>query len=202
MNELDVYPWTGHAGIVGNQHHPWQDRDTILSYFGRVEGEAKERYRRFVEEGIALGRRPDLTGGGLLRSQGGWAEVVSMRRRHERAAADGRILGSGPFVETVLAEAEEERNNALRVRTAIPDLGALAALIGCKENVSVPDLLSGSRRRRVARVRRILCAIAVKRLLHTGSSVARFLGVSTSLVNRMANDEEGIDLNGYLESSL
>jgi hypothetical protein len=57
-----------------------------------------------------MGKRAELTGGGLLRSQGGWAEVASMRRRHEPAAFDARILGSGAFVGTVLAEAEQKKN--------------------------------------------------------------------------------------------
>ena len=126
MNELDVYPWTGHAVIMGKERRPWQDRDAILALFGNVEGQARKRYRQFVEEGLAMGKRADLTGGGLLRSQGGWAEVVSMRRRHEPAAFDDRILGSGAFVGTVLAEAEQKKNDALRFRAAIPDLAALA----------------------------------------------------------------------------
>ena len=45
------------------------------------------------------------------------------------------------------------------------------------------------------------CQVAVRRLLYTGASVARFLGVSTSLVNRMANIEAA-DLDSYIESSL
>ncbi len=35
-------------------------------------GDAKRSYRRFVEEGAGQGHRSDLTGGGLIRSQGGW----------------------------------------------------------------------------------------------------------------------------------
>jgi hypothetical protein len=38
--------------------------------------------------------------------------------------------------------------------------------------------------------------------VHLKPSVARFLGVSASLVNRMANGEEGNDLDEYLKSSL
>jgi len=201
MNELDVYPWTGHAVIMGKECRPWQDRDAILALFGKVEGQARKRYRQFVEDGLAMGKRADLTGGGLLRSQGGWAEVVSMRRRHEPAAFDDRILGSGALVGTLLAEAEQKNNDALRFRAAIPDLAALAHLIAQKEGVSLSDLLSGARRRRVAQARRLLCQVAVKRLLYTGASVARFLGVSTSLVSRMANMEV-TDLDSYMESSL
>jgi chromosomal replication initiation ATPase DnaA len=110
-------------------------------------------------------------------------------------------LGSGAFVGTVLAQAEQKNNHALRFRAAIPDLAALAHLIAQKESVSFSDLLSGARKRRVAQARRLLCQIAVKRLLFTGASVARFLGVSTSLVSRMANMEIA-DLDSYIESSL
>lgn len=200
MNDLDAYPWTGHAAIVGRQPRPWQDKDRILSYFGNTEGEAKEQYRQFVEEGIAMGKRPDLTGGGLLRSQGGWANVVSMRRRREPEAGDDRILGSGTSVGAVLAE--QERSNAPRMRASIPDLPTLAQHIANKEGISLSDLLSGVRRRRVSQVRHLFCQIAVRRLFYSGASVARFLGVSTSLVNRMANAEEAVNLGFYLESSL
>jgi hypothetical protein len=84
----------------------------------------------------------------------------------------------------------------------IPDLGALADLIGRKENVSLTDFLSGRRTRRVARARRIFCQMAVTRLFHTGATVARFLGVTTSLVNRIAKNEEVTNLDVYLKSSL
>jgi hypothetical protein len=81
MNELDVYQWTGHAVIMGKERRPWQNRDAIFALFGKVEGQARKRYRRFVEDGLAMGKRADLTGGGLLRSQGGWAEVVSIETK-------------------------------------------------------------------------------------------------------------------------
>jgi hypothetical protein len=81
MNELDVYQWIGHAVIMGKERRPWQNRDAIFALFGKVEGQARKRYRRFVEDGLAMGKRADLTGGGLLRSQGGWAEVVSIETK-------------------------------------------------------------------------------------------------------------------------
>jgi hypothetical protein len=80
MDELDIYPWTGHAVIMGEHSHPWQDQDTVLAYFGTTERDARKRYRHFIEERILMGKRPDLTGGGLVRSAGGWAEVASLRQ--------------------------------------------------------------------------------------------------------------------------
>ena len=43
--------------------------------------------------------------------------------------------------------------------------------------------------RAVVGARKVFCHVAVKRLGYTGASVARFLGVTTSLVNRYASSE-------------
>jgi hypothetical protein len=51
--------------------------------------------------------RPDLVGGGLIRSVGSWSEVLSLRRAKERVFTDERILGRGDFVETILRGADE-----------------------------------------------------------------------------------------------
>ncbi|MFH1950066.1 MAG: hypothetical protein ABIL06_00465 [Pseudomonadota bacterium] len=53
----------------------------VLGYFGRTVGQAKKAYLNFMEEGIAQGRREDLTGGGLIRSVGGWAQVKQLKRQ-------------------------------------------------------------------------------------------------------------------------
>jgi len=37
----------------------WQSRDYVLSYFGRGRG-GRRNYLKFVEEGILLGRKPEL----------------------------------------------------------------------------------------------------------------------------------------------
>ena len=64
-------PWCGHAGILGRTRHPWQDRAYVLTWFGRTERGALRAYRAFLREGLPQGRRPELVGGGLLRSLGG-----------------------------------------------------------------------------------------------------------------------------------
>ena len=65
---------------MGRIKHEWQDRDYVLSWFGEKENKAKKAYRQYVKEDIALGRRPELVGGGLVCSLGGWSEVLSMHR--------------------------------------------------------------------------------------------------------------------------
>lgn len=81
LDELDAYPYSGHSVIMGRNRHKWQDREFVLRLFGDKEGRAKKEYRLFVEAGTDQGHRPDLIGGGLIRSQGGWSQVISMRIR-------------------------------------------------------------------------------------------------------------------------
>jgi len=49
-----------------------------------------------------------LIGGGLIRSQGGWANVKAMRRAKIFEKADERILGDGDFVLCYWANRELE----------------------------------------------------------------------------------------------
>ena len=44
---------------------------------------------------------------------------------------------------------------------------------------------------------KILCQVAVRKLGYTGASVARFLGMTTSSVNRMASLEEMTEFDAW-----
>ena len=68
LTALDRYPWSGHCAIMGKNRWEWQDCDYVLSWFGRSLKDAQTSYRRYVGQGIALGKRPELVGGGLVRS--------------------------------------------------------------------------------------------------------------------------------------
>ncbi len=99
LRALDRFPWTGHSALLGTVPRPWQETATILAQFGATRRRAVTAYRAFVAAGIAHGRRPELQGGGLLRSHGGWAAVTALRRGREAYQGDERILGSSDFVE-------------------------------------------------------------------------------------------------------
>ena len=104
LAQLDRHPWSGHAALVGRRTVPWQDTSTILRRFAPTQPRACARYRAFVAEGVGRGPRPELQGGGLVRSAGGWAVVGALRRGREHWMADERILGSSEFGESLLRE--------------------------------------------------------------------------------------------------
>src|SRR4030043_252548 len=79
LNELDAYPYSGHSVVMGKVKHGWQNTQEGLGMFGGSPGAARRSYRNFVKKGVAEGKRHDLTGGGLLRSAGGWEGVKALR---------------------------------------------------------------------------------------------------------------------------
>src|SRR5665647_2349785 len=69
LEELDLYPWSGHAVLLGHRPLAGQETAAILERFGQRITTARQNYRQFIAEGIKTGRREDLVGGGLKRSQ-------------------------------------------------------------------------------------------------------------------------------------
>jgi putative transposase len=54
-----------------------------------------------------MGRQPNLTGSGLVRSLGGWDEVKRRRKAGDWGNSDERILGDSDFVQAALAAGQE-----------------------------------------------------------------------------------------------
>ncbi len=79
LKQLDTYAFCGHSALMCKVKRSWQEVNEVLAWFAPKRRQAKKRYRSFLEKGIQLGRRKDLTGGGLLRSAGGWLNVKMLR---------------------------------------------------------------------------------------------------------------------------
>lgn len=185
LDELDVYPYSGHSVIIGKIGHKWQDRDYVLRLFNVKEGRAKKEYRIFVEAGIGQGHRPELVGGGLVRSQGGWSQVISMRRRREAEKSDERILGSGDFVERIVAEAEERQNRLLTGASALEKVDETIRSMCEEEGAKVTEMKGGSRRRQICQIRKSIARELIERYGIPMAIVARETGVTTAAISRM-----------------
>jgi len=91
----------------------------------------------------------------------------------------------------------KREKETLRLSRKVPDLATLAARIAKGEGIEESELRSGMRTKEVVRGRRIFCQLAVREMRYPGAEVARFLGVTTSSVNRLAVSEEVADLKKY-----
>jgi DNA-binding MarR family transcriptional regulator len=190
IEELDRYPWCGHGVLIGQTKWLFQDRDDVLSLFGKREGGARKAYRQYVEEGISQGKRPDLVGGGLIRSFGGWSAVLSMRRAGEETITDQRILGTNDFVERVLKESQRQYRTLLSLTQLKNEVLKVIDRKCGQEGVSVTELQMGSRRGQLSRIRSEIATELVKKHGVTLADLARELGISTSAISKILRRAE------------
>ena len=179
-------PWSGHSALCGTVPRPWQATPEILARFGATVGRARAAYRAFVAAGVAQGRRPDLQGGGLVRSAGGWAAVATLRRGREAYAADERVLGGADFVEELRAEVTQAARQRATLQARLPDLETLCARIARAAHLPTPALLGGGRARSVVGARDALAYVWVEVLGRSGRALAEALNVQPMSVYRAA----------------
>lgn len=184
LGELGSYPYSGHSVLLNRRKRAWQDREYVLRYFGQTEREAKKRYLTFVSKGIEEGSRPDLVGGGLLRSVGGWKGLMDLRDSGGRVRADERILGGSDFVERVLRESAEEWEKKSLLRQKGVNLEELLEKVASHFGVDSEDLKSGSKVANVSRARAALCYLGVRKFEFTSASISKALGISPSAVSK------------------
>ena len=186
LRGLARYPYCGHAALCGTRDVPWQTTEEVLARFGSVGKQARKRYRAFVVAGVGQGRRPDLQGGGLLRSVGGWQAVQALRRGRESYLADERILGSTAFVETLRQEAERLEDQRLRFRSRGLDLPTLLRRVAAAAHRAPGALTGGGRSRHVARARDGLAYLWIEVLGRSGQDLARALSLHPVSMYRAA----------------
>jgi REP element-mobilizing transposase RayT len=154
LRTLAHFPWTGHSTLLGTVPRPWQDTQTILAQFGPTLRRARATYRAFVAAGVPQGRRLEFQGGGLRRSQGGWAAVATLRRGREAYTSDERILGGSEFVEAVrqtVQRAESARAREGIAYLAIDGYGYPGVALREYLGVGAPSIAKAAQRGHAAR---------------------------------------------------
>ena len=181
LEYLDYYPWCGHAELLGKRPNTGLGCDAVLELFGGTLQAARQSYRQFLSDGLAMGNRPELIGGGLRRSQ------ALDQATDEHQDYDDRILGGGDFVKTL-------REDGLlgAVTPAQSGLMELQAAIEGYYQIPSQGLCRRGRLNAVAEARAVFCYRAVRQLHHSGAAVGRHLGIGPSSVTRSVQKGEEI----------
>lgn len=185
IEELDGYPFCGHRTIVGKTKHPWTGVEYILLQLGRTRRNGLAEYRKFMKEGVGLGTQPDLTGGGLLRSLGGWSQIIARRRTGKEEEGDERILGGGDFVHALLKETGDRELRQLKLRRSGRTIQKIIDEECKKAGISSQEVMNGVRRRAVSRLRSAIASRGRTELGLSSAEMARHLGVAASSISRL-----------------
>ena len=148
-------------------------------------GAGPEGLSRYVAEGINEGPRPELVGGGLARSLGGWPAVKSLRRPGERVLTDERILGTDDFVGRVSGEADHRTRHLFSSLLTGKQVEQIIAKSCKEEGISLQELQRGSRRGPIPRVRSHLAWKLARELGVSLAEIGRQSGVSTSAISQI-----------------
>jgi predicted ArsR family transcriptional regulator len=133
-----------------------------------------------------------LTGGGLIRSSGGWHAIKEFRRKGVHFKSDERLLGDSDFVDTVLKAADEMLDRKYRIQAEGWDFEAALSRVCELFNLTRSEVLSVSKQRKRAVARSVLAYWAVKELGMSASAVAEKLELSPSAASRCVQRGERI----------
>ena len=192
LRSLDRYPYAGHSVIMGRKENDWQDIDYVLAFFGRKIAVARRKYRAYVEEGIEQGRRPELVGGGLTRSLGGWAKAKTLPKGQRRVKGDERILGDSDFVLEVLEDCEQEFDRKYQLQSQGYDIEKVAGKVASIFKIKPQDIYSPGKYRQLVKARSLFCYWSVRQLGISATDVAKKLGLSQPAVSISVKRGENI----------
>jgi len=200
LRELERYPYSGHRILMGIEKSDWQDVDYVLRYFGSAFGVARRRYNAYVGKGVETGRRPELTGGGLIRSVGGWTRAKELAGTGIRLKGDERILGDSDFVLDVLDASKERFERKYRLKSQGFTLSRLAKRVSELLTVEPECIYAPGKYPKNVKARSLFCYWAVRELGVSATSLARKLGLTQPAVSisvkrgQAIADENGLQL--------
>ncbi len=177
----------------------YDDTEFILRRFGRRRANSKRHYRDFVCKGVEQGRRPELTGGGLIRSVGGWKALKALRKAKVYTKGDERILGDSEFVQQVLENADEQLERKYKLRAQGYDFDSVTERVGQLLQMPVTLVRAPGKNRQTARARSLLCYWAARECGMTMVYLSRKLGISPTAVSQSVVRGERIALENNLK---
>jgi putative transposase len=184
LSELDSYPWSGHGILIGKMKNSWQEKDFVLNQFSPDARKAVQIYYRFLGEGKEQGKREDLSGGGLVRSYGGWSRVISLRGKSDRLDHDPRILGKSEYVQEILQEASQDIRRQFKTGEKEPLISQAINRLCRQEGINELELRHGGQRKAVSKVRARLAFQLNREFGIPMAEIARAAGVSTSAITK------------------
>lgn len=197
--KLKYYFYTGHGSILGVYDREWQNVEYVLKFFGKEVKKAQRRYHEFVQKGVEIGPQPNLVGGGLIRSLGGWQQVGLLREKGNRIKGDERVLGSGEFVEKILKQCQEQKEQKMLMADKGYDYNWLLSKVAICFNIDKEKIIMrGKYKERVA-ARSVLCYWASRALGMSTVELSKELNISQPTVSQSMKRGEQIVVDRQLK---
>ncbi len=174
---LDNYPWSGHMVIMGKGIMEGQITDEILALFGKRKRKARAKYRQFIADGIAMGKRAELGGGRKM--------TKSALEELGEEPYDARVLGSGDFIREL-----QQRRELVADLPRTVEIGEIVTGVCHHFGIDAEILRRNNRSATIAVARGVICYLAVRRAGHSGVEVGKLLNLQRAGVSVAAERGE------------
>lgn len=192
VDQLDHFLYSGHGALMGAQQNDWQNTKDVLLRFSHDLKKARTGYHNFIIGGLSMGHRSDLTGGGLIRSSGGWEQVIARRREGLFQKSDERILGDDRFVNQALEEAQEWMEKKYSLKPSGIDMDAVVNRVCRLLNCDRTDIFTRGKLKNRVHARSLFCYWAARELGISQTELSRLLGISPAAVTQSVKRGEAL----------
>ena len=183
MEELDDYPWTGHAVLVGVKSWNIQNREDVLKRFDKKRNRAIKLYRAFLKAGL----EKESTMYSTIRDSNQQSENI-----HNTGCW---VIGNKEFVQKAIGT---DKGNKMRIaRYAKENISIEDVIRKISESygLSVEEILNRGRRNLRSEARKV-CAFVCNRHYHFPViQIARYFDVSSPSVSNMIKEGEKLTKN-------
>ena len=135
---------------------------------------------------MGLGRRPELVGGGLVRSSGGWGVLKAMSKARIHLKGDERILGDSDFFKEILAEQKERFERRYWLQAQGYDIDRAVEKVAEVFQMEPAEVRKPGNQQLRVKARSLVCYWAVRELGMSGTSTSKLLGIGHPAVSRAA----------------
>ena len=187
--ELDTYPWSGHAVLMGKAKNSFQTTDAVLRRFGKDKETARKNYREFIKQGL-----------NTIKEEWIVKAVRESNRGVEKKDIPGCwVIGEQEFVSSVIQRNKEKVYAGLILRQHW-SLDTVAEKICATYGIRREALMNRNSQAVVSVCRKKFAHICFRILGYSVAEIARYLNLSGPAVSWAA--KHGAELVTKREKSL
>ncbi|MBD3320996.1 MAG: hypothetical protein GF350_07890 [Chitinivibrionales bacterium] len=172
---LALYPWCGHAVLMGKAVWAFQNQRDILRRYGKDKKSARKNYEAFLRAGLE--KEPGINS--VLRDSANQTESI-----HNTSCW---VIGNKDFVQQALANEYAERIRISKYARQGITVDKIARKVCSKLNVQHLDIKKKSRGNARSDARKIIAYLANRHFQIPLISVARYFNISSPSASKMVN---------------
>jgi REP element-mobilizing transposase RayT len=173
LNELDEYPWCGHAVVMGTKALPGQAVNEVLELFANNGAQGRIRYRSFIADGLDLDAQEKITRRGAA--------------PEGEPFPDPHIFGDEGFAERLQALQQREQ----RSKKGMP-VDEIVKRVCDEYKIEAGELVRNTRTAKISEVRAVICYLACRVVGYSGVVVGSYVNLERAGVSRAAARGERI----------